>query len=219
MPSRSPSPGKSSSADGFSRQFLVEKLAQKGIVTRTAPLTEWLHYSDYSVINSLSTQSTLQTRLTTRLKSFIMRKDEAEIQKSLALSGFYEPHLVDIPFLMDKGSSLVSPELSGEAILTVSTALAEVGDETHGVISIGPFGCMPCRIAESILTCRLEDEKPHFSRHHARFWEKHKDELPLPFLAIESDGNAFPQVVEARIESLVLSARRLQGELRKTHAA
>ena len=98
-------------------------------------------------------------------------------------------------------------------ILTVSSVLTEVGDDTHGVISIGPFGCMPCRIAESVLNHRLLDEKENFSRHNGTFWEEHKRELPLPFLAIESDGNAFPQVVEARLESLVLSAQRLKSEL------
>ena len=137
-----------------------------------------------------------------------MRTDETNVHKRLSLSGFYEPHRVDMKFLMEKGATLVSPELSGEAILTVASTLAEVGDDTHGVISIGPFGCMPCRIAESILAYRLPADKEHFSRHNARFWADNKKELPLPFLAIESDGNAFPQVVEARLESLVLTPHR-----------
>jgi len=38
-------------------------------------------------------------------------------------------------------------------------------------------------------------------------------DLPLPFLAIESDGNPFPQLVDARLESFVLAAHRLKGEL------
>lgn len=199
--------------DGFSRQFLVEKLADRGILARTAPLTEWLHYSDYCVSHGLSTRSTLSAKFSGLIKGIIMRNDESDIQKRLELSGFYEPYRVDVDYLMEKGAALISPELSGEAILTVAATLSEVGDETHGVISIGPFGCMPCRIAESVLTCRIEEEKEHFSRHNQRFWATHKKELPLPYLAIESDGNAFPQVVEARIESLVLSAKRLKGEM------
>ncbi|HEY6873791.1 MAG TPA: acyl-CoA dehydratase activase [Geobacteraceae bacterium] len=205
--------------DGFSRQSLVESLADRGVLVRTAPLGEWFHYSDYCVSHGLSTRATLGAKLSVMVKNLFMRRDEADIQRRLALSGFYEPYQVDMKYLMEKGAALISPELSGEAILTVSSTLAEVGDEAHGVISIGPFGCMPCRIAEAVLTCRLADEKANFSRHHAPFWEENKDELPLPFLAIESDGSAFPQVVEARIESLVLSARRLQGELRMNRAA
>jgi hypothetical protein len=74
---------------------------------------------------------------------------------------------------------------------------------------------MPCRIAESVLNHRLIDEKENFSRHDGAFWAEYKNELPLPFLAIEADGNQFPQVVEARLESLVLSAQRLKAELDK----
>ena len=201
--------------DGFSRQYLVEQLAERGVLTRVAPLTEWIYYTDYNVLKGHSSRSSLGDRLYTRLKNVFMRKDEAEIRKRLLLSGFYHPCEIDVADLVERGSALINPALSGETILTVSSVLTEVGDDTHGVISIGPFGCMPCRIAESILNHRLIDEKENFSRHSGPFWADNKNELPLPFLAIESDGNAFPQVVEARLESLVLSAQRLKSELDK----
>ena len=36
------------------------------------------------------------------------------------------------------------------------------------------------------------------------------EEVPhLPFLAIESDGNPFPQVIEARLETFILQSFRL----------
>jgi hypothetical protein len=119
-----------------------------------------------------------------------------------------------VDHLVSRGSSLIHPQLTGEAILTISSALTEVGDSAHGVISIGPFGCMPCRIAESILTYRLVEEKENFSLKKGEFWAANKDCLPLPFLAIESDGNPFPQLVETRLESLLLSANRLKESLR-----
>jgi predicted nucleotide-binding protein (sugar kinase/HSP70/actin superfamily) len=202
--------------DGFSRQYLVEQLADRGVLARTAPLTEWMYYTDYTVLNGIANDSSFGTRLGIRLKNLFMRRDEADIRKRLLLSGFYHPCDVDVTDLMDRGAALINPALSGETILTVSSALTEMGDDTHGVISIGPFGCMPCRIAESILNHRLIDEKENFSRHRGPFWAKHKKELPLPFLAIETDGNAFPQVVEARLESLVLSAQRLKSALDKS---
>lgn len=199
--------------DGFSRQYLVEKLADRGVLARTAPLTEWMYYTDYTMLKGIAHDSSLGARIGIRLRNLFMRKDEANIQKRLLSSGFYHPYKVDVDDLMDRGAALINPALRGETILTVSSVLTEVGDDTHGVISIGPFGCMPCRIAESILNHRLLDEKENFSRHNGPFWEEHKRELPLPFLAIESDGNALPQVVEARLESLVLSAQRLKSEL------
>jgi len=33
--------------------------------------------------------------------------------------------------------------------------------------------------------------------------------MPLPYLAIESDGNPYPQIVQARLEVFALQARRV----------
>ncbi|HKZ15997.1 MAG TPA: acyl-CoA dehydratase activase-related protein, partial [Geobacteraceae bacterium] len=201
--------------DDFSRQNIIEKLADHGVVVRTAPIAEWLYYTDYCLAHDMSTEYSLKSKAIVLFKTFFMRRDERTIKERLALSGFYESHMIDIKHLVERGSAVVNPQLSGEAILTVSSALTEIGDETHGVISIGPFGCMPCRIAESIVSYRLNEEKENFSRHNRKFWSREKGNLPLPFLAIESDGNPFPQLVETRLESLLLSANRLKEELRK----
>ncbi len=202
--------------DDFSRQHLVEKLADKGILVRTAPVTEWLHYTDYCIGAGLNGPISLKKQLALMLKKMVMRKDERLIARHLAVSGFHDGHPVDMKHLMTKGASLISPELTGEAILTVSSAITDIGDETHGVISIGPFGCMPCRIAESILSYRLAEEKAHFSRSRGSFWARNRESLHLPFLAIESDGTPFPQLVKTRLESLLLSANRLKEDLGKT---
>jgi len=201
--------------DDFSRQYLVERLADSGILVRTAPVTEWLHYTDYCVARGLNGPVTIRKRLALQLKKMVMRKDEGTITRHLASSGFHDGHAIDVHHLISRGASLLNPRLTGEAILTMSSALTDMGDEAHGVISIGPFGCMPCRIAESILAYRLTDEKENFSKRNGKFWAANKDKLPLPFLAIESDGNPFPQLVETRLESLVLSANRLKERLRE----
>jgi len=199
--------------DGFSRQYLVERLARKGIVVKTAPVAEWLYYIDHSLLNGFAEPNSLKKRVAIRMKNIFMQKDEKMIKGIMSRSGFYEPHLLDIDYLVRRGSRLVNPNLVTEAILTVSSTLSEIGDETHGVISIGPFGCMPCRIAQSILHYRIAEEKENFSRSDGDFWAANKGELALPFLAVETDGNAFPQLVEAQLESFVLSANRLKAEL------
>jgi hypothetical protein len=40
-----------------------------------------------------------------------------------------------------------------------------------------------------------------------------KEDRKLPFLAIETDGNAFPQIIEARLEAFSLQAKRLHEEM------
>jgi len=37
----------------------------------------------------------------------------------------------------------------------------------------------------------------------------------LPFLAIESDGGVFPQVVQARLETFFLQVERLHGTMER----
>jgi predicted nucleotide-binding protein (sugar kinase/HSP70/actin superfamily) len=201
--------------DDFSRQYLVEKLARKGIVVKTAPIAEWLLYADYCYARGLNGPLSLKKRLALKIKELVMLKDERLVARHFASSGFHDGHLVDVHHLVSRGASLLNPQLTGEAILTISSAITEVGDSAHGVISIGPFGCMPCRIAESILTYRMAEEKDGFSKKKGDFWAAAKSRLPLPFLAIESDGNPFPQLVETRLESLILSAARLKESLRK----
>jgi predicted CoA-substrate-specific enzyme activase len=200
--------------DNLSRQNLVEKFAEKGVITRTTPIYEWFLYTLYNIIENFTEKpSTPKERTVAYLKARYIRKLEKKIHESLQLSGYFDGHSVDVGYLVDRGEALIDPRLTGEAILTVSGALKEIGDETHGVVSIGPFGCMPCRIAESVLTLRRHDAKPDFSKSDREFWERNKDELPLPFLALETDGSAFPQLIEARLESFLLSAESLKREL------
>lgn len=203
--------------DGFSRQNLVERLAAQGIVVRTAPVAEWLYYVDYCLGRGLAYRQTLTDRLLAHPKSLLMRRMERAVKARLRRSGFYDGHELDVAHLMRQGARLVHPRLLGEAILTVASTLSEIGDETHGVLSIGPFGCMPSRLAEAILTYRLTDEKAAFSRDNGAFWQACQGQLALPFLAIESDGNAFSQVVEARLETFILSVKRFKMELDRLH--
>lgn len=201
--------------DGFANQYLVQKLANKGIVVKTAPAYEWIQYVNYIVGRGTGFKVTSLDRIKAKVKGFLMERAEAAVQKSLRKSGFYTGHSVNMRYLLEKGSTLINPEFTGEAILTVSSTLKEIGDETHAVISIGPFGCMPSRVAESILNHSLSDQKANFSKDNADFWSENKDRLSLPFLAIETDGNTFPQIIEARLESLILSANRLKEELKE----
>lgn len=200
--------------DNFSRQGLVETLADKGIVTKTAPVYEWFLYTLHSIARGLSQETVpRRDRFAARLKTFYVKRMETRVHQRLGLSGFCDTHSIDMEYLLDRGSALIDPRLTGEAILTVSSALKEIGDDTHGVISIGPFGCMPSRIAESILTHRRREEKHRFSKKNGAFWARNRDQLALPFLAIETDGSNFPQLIEAKLESLILSAERLKTEL------
>ena len=83
-----------------------------------------------------------------------------------------------------------------------------------GVISIGPFACMPTRVIEAVLSAEssMETKKrldPVRAKHIASL---NGDITKLPFLSIETDGNPFPQILEARIEAFCLQVERLHGQ-------
>ncbi len=71
---------------------------------------------------------------------------------------------------------------------------------------------MPTRLAEAISTPEMKIE----NKIHASKLVNPKYTLPevfngkmnIPFLTIETDGNVFPQVIEARIETFALQAER-----------
>jgi hypothetical protein len=190
----------------------VERLGERGIVVRTAPLTEWLLYSDYCVVHGLASNTSQSERLRVRLNQVVKGHDQLAIEHQLVRSGYFLGGGHHISQVVRAGSRLVNPALATEASLTVGSTLLELGEKAHGVISIGPFGCMPCRIAEAVLNGRLESEMSIVSKHMS---SPGKSSLPLPFLTIETDGNAFPQLLDARLEIFLLAAQRLRDGLKK----
>ena len=95
--------------DGFSRQYLVERLAREGIMVRTAPVTEWLHYCDYNIIKNIN-EAPLKNRMKTQLIQQVKRFYEREIKTILAQSGFYHVHLIKIDEMLKTVSHLMSPQ-------------------------------------------------------------------------------------------------------------
>lgn len=199
--------------DAFSRQYLVERLARQGIILKAAPIAEWIYYCDYMVKTNKSGNVSKKELISSYIEGFFKNSFERTIKGILARSGFYEAHLVDVDRLIKNASSLISPSLTVETILTVGAAVTEIVEEVAGVISIGPFGCMPSRIAEAIINARMGEYKPEIAR-NKNLVDKVMEQYPtLPFLAVETDGNAFPQVIEARLEIFCLQVQRLHNRI------
>ena len=96
--------------------------------------------------------------------------------------------------------------------------LREILSTACGVISIGPFGCMPSRVAESILSREMNIEGLGRLNSHEKALPEDGRLGDLPFLAIESDGQVFPQIIQAKLETFCLQAERVHnGILVGTH--
>ncbi|MBT9167322.1 MAG: 2-hydroxyisocaproyl-CoA dehydratase activator [Syntrophomonadaceae bacterium] len=203
--------------DGFSQRYLAEQMAEKGIVALMAPIMEWVYYTNYLAARGMRGKNTLPQRLKFRGKALLMKKYERIVKQIMKASGLYDYHLIDIDHLINSVSRFIDPRLTGEAILTLACALTEIVDRVDGVISIGPFGCMPSRIAESVIKQTIDTEKLSLCSDPELVKKIMEDHPRLPFLSIESDGSPFPPVIEASLESFVLQTKRLhQTRLKHT---
>lgn len=185
--------------DEFSRIDLIERLAEKGFVVKTAPICEYVYYSNYlAKINHPELSSNPVERFKFTLREYFQRDVEKKIKRNLAKSNLVEYDLIEVEDVINHSGHLIDKRMEGEAILTVGNGLRDIKHSVCGVVSIGPFGCMPSRVAESILNVEMSTEEEN-----------------LPFLAIETDGNAYPQIIQSKIEIFMLQAERRHEKMLK----
>jgi len=203
--------------DPISLQNLVEKMAEKGFIVRTSQTSEWIKYVDWLIKNRIEGE---KPGIPFWIRYYVKRHFDNRIRDLFAPSGLFFHETLHVEDLIEAGEKFVSPMLTGEAILTVGAALHEILHPACGIISIGPFGCMPSRLAESILSENFTTgEKLKLllagngdATSGVKSLLEGRDRK-LPFLAIETDGNAFPQIIEARLEAFALQARRLHEKM------
>jgi predicted nucleotide-binding protein (sugar kinase/HSP70/actin superfamily) len=190
--------------DEFSSQRVIETLAEKGIVVQRAPVLEWVQFIDYWNRHIEQHKLSMTERLEVWLRMLVMNRLEKRIKRSLAGSGFYRYEVSDIERVLEAGERFVDRSFGGETVLVIGRFLKDMLSDFHGLISIGPFACMPTRIIDSILT-------PESKRIPGRA-PAGRDGTPgttvVPFLSIETDGSPFPQTIEARLEAFCLQVQR-----------
>ncbi len=193
--------------DEFSRKDLIERLAERNIIVAVAPIGEYVYYSNFMVKKQFNGKLKAAERFAWHLRDLAQRGIEKNIKQRLVKSGLMAYEMIEIDEMIDHADHLLHTDLAGEAILTVGSALYEIIDHASGVISLGPFGCMPSRVAESILNAEMNMGG---KLEAADFKKKYDIEFEnLPFLAIETDGNIFPQIIQSKIEIFSLQAERL----------
>jgi predicted CoA-substrate-specific enzyme activase len=192
----------------FSRQGVIQKLHQREIIPRVASILEWFYYVDYLIKKGkLASNFNLKTGTEFFLKHSLQHIFERRIKGILSRCGFYFGDPVDIHKLVRHGKDFVPLELTGEPVIVIGAALSEILHSICGVISIGPFSCLPTRVTEAILSKEMCLEiKSRYDREKGKVF---KDLSGLPFLSVEVDGNPLPPVFEARLEAFCLQAERV----------
>jgi predicted CoA-substrate-specific enzyme activase len=198
----------------FSRGDLVKSLIDKGFVVRTAPIAEYVYYSNYLLKNKIVNGLSLKEHTSIVIKDNYQKKIEKKIKRILAKSGLCKFEMVDVEKTVDYAKGLISEKLVGETILTTGLALREILDEACGVISIGPFNCMPSRVSDAILNKEMTLEGKY---KHGRIKRNgYPEELTtLPFLYVESDGNPYPQITQSKIEIFMLQADKVHRAMKR----
>jgi predicted CoA-substrate-specific enzyme activase len=207
--------------DEFSRKNIVDYLEANGFAVKVAPISEYLSYCNYVINTGLGDREfSIKEQIKMRLTAEVQEWWERRIKSILSRSGLYRFEMVEVAKTVDSAKHLMDANFRGEAILTVGLGLREILDESCGVISIGPFGCMPSRVAESILKKEMNmiGKRRLLTKPETAQALTDDDSQPFPFLAIETDGTPFPLLVEANLEAFVVQARRLHDKLKSLKA-
>jgi len=138
--------------DPFANDDLVERLQQRGLRVRLAPLNEWLEYVEQA------NRWERKPGIDDRLHNFVLQRIQGRVWDAMAkILGW--PERTTVTQIIDAAEGLVRKELGCETILTVGAALHEW---RHGgidaAINVGPLECMPCKLAEAQFRHTAEDE-------------------------------------------------------------
>ncbi len=201
--------------DNFSSQDLIQRLANREIIVRKAPILEWLEYCDHNVKKGIfQAEFGIKAHLEFKARVFLQHRFEKKIKDIFQKSGLYLHEMTNIKEIIEYGKHFFDPRLTGEAILVAGSFFRDILHSTHGAIQIGPFACMPTRVVEGVLSAEATVENKKLLDKKI-IGNGHINEAikTLPFLTIESDGNPFPQVLESRIEAFCLQVERLHKKV------
>jgi len=201
--------------DALSRQYLTERLAKMGFATVCSPVAEWVLYCNYMVDEGLNPEDmSIMEKVKFKIRNKFQARYEKRIKSILSTSGLVHAQPLDMETIIGNASPYISRDLPGEAILTIGSSLTEVVSHSCGVIAIGPFGCMPNRLSEAILNETMNSRDKIATEPQNKLLRSVLTDFDeLPFLAIESDGSPFPQLINAKLETFCLRAERLHQRI------
>jgi predicted CoA-substrate-specific enzyme activase len=200
----------------YSRGDLVKMLVEKDFVVKTAPISEYVYYSNYllrkHIINGISRKEWFKYVI----KDKYQRLYEHRIKKILSETGLVKYEMIDIDKTLDYAKDLISEKLIGETVLTTGLALREILDDSCGVISIGPFNCIPSRVSDALLNKEMTLEGKY------KYGKLKRNGYPedlsyLPFLYVETDGNPYPQITQSKIEIFMMQAEKVHNLMKSKH--
>lgn len=204
--------------DHFAHKWLNRRFAKEGFIVKDAYISEWIYYVDYLLKRDLlEPLDSFKLKYERLVRIGYMRYCERRIKKTLEHSGYYKYMPTKIDPLLNHSKHIVPLEFKGEPGLTLGISLHESLEKYCGIINMGPFGCMPTRFSEAVTVPEMNVENKLAIKQKLDSGYTLSDafagNMPIPFLTLESDGNVYPQVIEARLEAFTLQARRVAEKM------
>ncbi len=199
--------------DTFAHRWLNKYFADKGFVLKTSYISEWISYVDYLIsIDLLESDKSITKRFERMLRNFFMKDVEKKVKKNLEKSGYYKFERMNIEPILKHSKHIIPLEYKGEPGLTLGIAMNNALEDYCGIINFGPFGCMPTRFAEAVSTPEMKVRHKVAAKRmydtKYRLAGDFDEEMDIPFLTIETDGNPYSQLIESRLEAFILQAER-----------
>jgi predicted CoA-substrate-specific enzyme activase len=192
----------------FASGGIIRSLGDKEIVVKTSTAHEWMLYVDYMISTKVyESQYGMLDTINHYIKHYYKRMVDTRFRKIMAASGLYEFEELNIDSIMEYGKKLLSVYIGGDPILSCGSSLKDILHSISGVVLIGPFACMQSRITEAILCEAMTPERK--IEVEGGVYSIPDGVNGLPFLAIETDGNVFPQLIEAKLEAFALQSERI----------
>ncbi len=139
--------------DPFANDYTIRRLEERGIRCTFAPFSEWLEYADY--INwKTGDASGAVDKMASIIQNRVQRRT---YQVAADEMGWGER--TSVLDSVEAASKYISPDLHGEAVLTLGGPLHEWREgHIDGVVSVGPLECMPNKIDEAQFFHVAEEE-------------------------------------------------------------
>ncbi|MFW5808635.1 MAG: hypothetical protein ACOCWH_06250, partial [Spirochaetota bacterium] len=198
----------------YSSREVLETLSKKGIVVHRAPVMEWINFVDTRMRLEEKRKLPFREQMEVGIRRLVTGRIEHRVKKRFAGSGLYSYHIDDMFGILMTAGYFVNRWFHGETVLTVGRFFNEVADRFHGLISIGPFACLPSRVSEAILNPESRTETNTQIRKLPNA-EKLMEFSNLPFLAVETDGKPFPQILNSRLEAFCLQVERVHESIHR----
>jgi predicted CoA-substrate-specific enzyme activase len=139
--------------DPFSNDRVVERLEERGLRVRIAPPGAWFEYT-----TDLALTRGEKSGLGPRLAQRVLQRTLARTYRIMA-EALGWPRRSELGDVLEAAGDYLSPELWGEAVLTVGEALHQWREDAiDGALSVGPLECMPNKLAEAQLFHAAERE-------------------------------------------------------------